>query len=71
MVHELRRQGLRADQQYGIEVKYVGTTVGEYVADILVDGQVIVELKAAKALDEIHMAQCLNYLKATGLQSVF
>jgi GxxExxY protein len=42
--------------------------VGEYVADLLVEGLVLVELKAIKELDNIHLAQCLNYLKATGLQ---
>ena len=39
--------------------------VGEYVADLLVEGQVLVELKAVKALDDIHRAQSLNYLYAT------
>jgi GxxExxY protein len=34
---------------------------------LLIEGKVIIELKAAKALDDAHMAQCLNYLKATGL----
>ena len=42
--------------------------VGDYVADILADDQIIVELKAIKALDNIHRAQCLNYLKATGFK---
>ena len=41
--------------------------VGEYVADLLVEGMVLVELKAIKEFDNIHLAQCLNYLKATGL----
>ncbi len=41
--------------------------IGDFVADLFVEGCVLVELKAVKALDEIHMAQCLNYLKATGL----
>ena len=41
--------------------------VGEFAADLLVEGCVLVELKAARALDDIHRAQCLNYLKATGL----
>ena len=42
--------------------------MGEYFADLLVENQVLVELKAVKAFDEIHMAQCLNYLKATGMK---
>ena len=64
---ELRNNGLRVDQQHGIQVTYEGAVVGEFVADLLVDDRVVVELKAAKALDDIHLAQCLNYLKATGL----
>lgn len=38
------------------------------MADLLVEGSVIVELKTAKAIDEVHYAQCMNYLKATGLK---
>lgn len=64
---ELRNNGLRVDQQHGIQVRYEGAVVGEFVTDLLVEGRVIVELKAVKVLDEVHMAQCLNYLKATGL----
>jgi GxxExxY protein len=47
-------------------VKYENAVVGEFVADLLVQDEILVELKAVKALDEIHLAQCLNYLKATG-----
>lgn len=42
--------------------------VGEYAADLMVDNAILIELKATKAFDEVHMAQCLNYLKATGLR---
>jgi len=49
-------------------VKYDGVVVGDYVADLLVEGSVIIELKAVKALDDIHTAQCLNYLRATNLR---
>jgi len=42
--------------------------VGNYVADLLVEGCVLVELKAIKALGNVEMAQCLNYLKATDLR---
>jgi GxxExxY protein len=41
--------------------------VGEFAADLLIEEAVLIELKAAKALDDAHMGQCLNYLKATGL----
>lgn len=42
--------------------------MGDYNADVLVEDEVVVELKTAKAIDEIHKAQLLNYLKATGLK---
>ena len=67
LVVEVRKAGLRVEQQWPIEVRYDGAVVGEYVADLLVDNQVLVELKAVKALDDIHSAQCLNYLRATEL----
>jgi GxxExxY protein len=63
---EIRKSGLLVVQQHPIQVKYEGVVVGEFVADLLVQDEVLVELKAVKALDEIHLAQCLNYLKATG-----
>ena len=64
---EVRKSGLQAVQQHPINVKYENAIVGEFVADFLVQDEILVELKAVKALDEIHLAQCLNYLKATGL----
>ena len=51
-----------------MQLTYEAVVVGDYFADLLVEGCVLVELKAAKLLDEVHMAQCLNYLKATGLK---
>jgi len=68
LAHELKKRGLNVQQQEAIQVRYDGIVVGDYVADLLVEGCVLVELKAVKALDEIHVAQCLNYLKATALQ---
>lgn len=64
---ELRRHGLRVQQQAPIKVFYAGQVVGEYFADLLVEDKVIVELKAAEALSPAHEAQLLNYLKATGI----
>jgi GxxExxY protein len=64
---EMRKVGLKVQQQIGIAVRYDGAVVGEYVADMLVEDTVLVELKAVSALDDVHAAQCLNYLKATGL----
>ena len=65
---ELAQAGLPVAQQRRIEVRYKEVLVGDFVADILVGECVIVEIKAVKALDDVHTAQCLNYLKATGLQ---
>ena len=68
LVHELRKAGFEVGQQKSLKVMYDGILVGEYIADVLVQGIIILEVKAVKILDEIHVAQCLNYLKATGLK---
>ena len=67
LAHEIRKAGLKVGQQELITVTYDGIVVGDFVADLLVEDCVLVELKAAKALDDSHMAQCINYLTATGL----
>ena len=64
VVVELKKANWHGVQQKSIEIEYEGVSVGHYCADIVV----LLELKAAKALDDIHTAQCLNYLKATGLK---
>ena len=64
---ELQKTGFDARQQYDVAVHYEGRVVGQYTVDLFVENSVIVELKAVSALDEIHRAQCLNYLKVTGL----
>ena len=66
LAHELRKAGIAVSQQYPISVRYDGIIVGEYFADLVAHDRVIVELKAMTNLDESHLAQCLNYLKATG-----
>jgi len=63
----LGEAGHAVDQQAPIPVEFHGRIVGEYVADLLVEGEVAVELKTVRAFDPIHIAQCKNYLKATGL----
>ena len=67
LAHELTKNGLLVQQQFGITVYYDSVVVGRYTGDLLVDSAVLVELKAVKALDPTHSAQCLNYLAATGL----
>jgi GxxExxY protein len=68
IVHELRRQGLPAQQQVRFAVMYDGVEVGLYVADLVVEGHVLVELKAVNALDDVHSAQCINLLRTTKLE---
>jgi GxxExxY protein len=64
---ELKARGLKADSQVPLKVYYKGEVVGDYVVDILVEGKVILELKAIDQLQKVHEAQLLNYLKATGI----
>lgn len=68
LAHELRKAGLAVQLQHPVWVLYDGVIVGEYRADLVVENSVIVEVKAAKAIDRIHEAQVLNYLKATRLK---
>jgi len=68
LVHELKKAGLEAVAQYPIRVVYDNVPVGHFLADICVAQRILVEIKAAKELHPIHLAQCLNYLKATGMQ---
>jgi len=51
---ELHKRGLRAESQVPIKVRYKGEIVGEYFADILVEGKIIIELKAVENLEKIH-----------------
>ena len=67
LVVELRRMGLRVAQQAPVRVVYAEQTVGEYVADVIVEGAVLVEIKATVEDHPIYVAQTLNYLKATRL----
>ena len=62
----MRKSGLGVVQQRKIVVLYDGVTVGEFTADLLVEDQVIVELKVVAALSDMHVPQCRNYLRATG-----
>ena len=68
LVIELRQRGFQVEQQESIEVLYRGHVIGEYFADIVVNGLVILELKAVQKLIDQHQAQLLNYLKATSYE---
>ena len=61
----IRKAGFSVEQQRAIVVRYEGEVVGEYVADLIVEGFLLVEVKCAKAIDDAHKAQCINYLRAT------
>ena len=68
LVAELRLKGLKAENQVPLKVFYKENLVGEYIADIIVEDKVIVELKAVESIKKVHQAQLLNYLKATGIK---
>jgi len=65
---ELEKRGLNAKSQVPIKVVYKENIVGQYIADLLVEDRVIIELKTVENLDKVHEAQLLNYLKATEKQ---
>ena len=67
LLRELVLRGLRATAQASFTVTYKGHNVGEYAADILVEGVLVLELKCVERLGNEHTAQCLNYLRASGL----
>lgn len=69
LAHELRKKGLVVGEQQPIDVYYDGVVVGHFVADILLPGRLIVELKAVQALNEMHEIQLVNYLVATGIDT--
>jgi GxxExxY protein len=65
LAYELRTRLLKVEQQQGIQVGYKGHIVGDYIADMLVEGKVVLELKAVEEISNVHKAQLLNYLRAT------
>lgn len=65
---ELKTQGLTCHKQVPITVFYHGNAVGDYYADIIVNNEIILELKAAETLVEEHELQLINYLKATEIE---
>ncbi len=67
LLKELRLQGIQALPQASFSVVYKGQSVGDYFADILVEGSLVVKLKCVDRLTDEHMAQCLNYLRASGV----
>ena len=66
---ELKKAGIKAQSQHPVEVKYEGIVVGNFVADIVVEDSLIIELKAVLKTAIIHEVQLVNYLKATEIES--
>lgn len=67
LVVAFNRRGIRCERQYEVRVWFEEQEVGVHRLDLLVDRQIVVEIKAVKALDDVHFAQLRSYLKATGL----
>ena len=66
LLTELKLRGIQAAAQVSLPVTYKGHRVGDYCADLLVEGVLLVELKCVEHLAAEHLAQCLNYLRASG-----
>src|SRR4051812_35042457 len=67
LARELTSRGFTVESQVRRKIYYKDHLVGEYIADLIVNDQLLVELKCSEALAPEHLAQCLNYLKASGL----
>ena len=68
LVIELRKRDFRVEQQEPVKVLYEDQLVGDYVADIVVNDAILLEIKSAQFIADEHVAQTLNYLKATGIR---
>ncbi len=66
LIYEMKQQGLKVENQKVISILYKGTIIGEHRLDLLVEDEVIVENKTVKEFNDIHKAQILSYLRATG-----
>jgi GxxExxY protein len=68
LMFELKNKNIEAKNQIPIKVNYKGNIVGDYIADILIEDKVIIELKSVENIIDSHISQTINYLKATGLK---
>lgn len=64
----LKENNINAEQQKELSVNFRGHEVGKYIADIVIENKIILELKVATAIKDVHKAQVANYLKTTGLK---
>jgi GxxExxY protein len=69
LILELRANGLQVTQQVPVRVWYRYEVIGDYVADLIVENKVLIELKHADGIHAVHVAQSLNYLRATKLKT--
>ncbi len=70
LVNRLRKKGLKVEQQHPLDVlDEDGTILGEYYADLFVEDQLIIELKACKSVVDEHIAQLLGYLKSARIET--
>ena len=69
LMHRLRQQGFRAEIEVALQVRDEdGTVLGDFSADLFVDGRLLVELKSVKELTDEHVAQILGYMRASGVE---
>ena len=64
---ELEEKGILFERQHQLDIYYKSQLIGQYKADLVVEGKLIIELKAVPTFNDRHKAQVLNYLRATGL----
>jgi GxxExxY protein len=68
LLKELVLRGMTVQSQAGFPVSYKGQCVGEYIADLVVEQRLVVEIKCVDCFANEHLAQCINYLRASGLK---
>jgi len=68
LAHEFRLRNISFEEQVHLPVTYKGLPVGDYIADFVINGKIILELKSITAITDAHKAQAINYLAATGLE---
>ena len=64
----LNSQNIKFEQQKSIEIYFRKAMIGHYIADLVIDNKIILELKAVTQIVDVHKAQLANYLKATGIR---
>ena len=65
---EIAKAGLEAEMEKNIQVHYDGQIIGDFIADVIVEDKIILELKSIKQINPVHESQLVNYLRATGIE---